>query len=375
MDIICDRKKLCDSLSKIAHAVSPKSTIPALEGILLQAKGESLSLTGYDLELGISTSIDCTVNRPGSVILSARLFIDIARRMDAEQISLTVSENNAAVLKGGHSEFKIMGMDAAEFPELPKFGGSEEGEGSFAQGTFALPQGLLKSMIDQTLFAVAVSDMKPAHKGILFSLSGGTLTLVAVDGYRLALRRETSLYPGTLSFIVPGKTMGELSKLLSDEEDELAQIAVAGKHIFFTLNGCFLFSRLLEGEFLDYEKAIPAAQKSQVTVDVKRLSEGLERVSLLIADRLRSPVRCGFAGGTVKLSCQTSMGGAVDLIDVELEGEEVEIGFNSKYFVDALKAAGCEKVKLLLNGPLSPMTIVPKEGDKFLFLVLPVRLS
>lgn len=370
MDIICDRKKLCDSLVKISHAVSPKSTIPALEGILLKTQENTLLLTSYDLELGISTSIDCTVNQPGAIILNARLFTDIARRMDAEQISLTVSENNAALLKGGHSEFKIMGMDASEFPELPQF--NREGSGN---ETFSLPQGLLKSMIDQTLFAVAVSDMKPAHKGILFSLAEGTLTLVAVDGYRLALRRESSLYQGSLSFIVPGKTMGELSKLMKDEEDELAQVAVAGKHIFFTLNDCFLFSRLLEGEFLDYEKAIPASHKTQVTVDVRRLTEGLERVSLLIADRLRSPVRCEFAGESVKLSCQTSMGGAVDLIDGEMDGETVEIGFNSKYFVDALKAAGCEKAKLLLSGPLSPMTIVPKDGDKFLFLVLPVRLS
>ena len=367
MEIICDRKKLCDCLSNLSHAVSPKSTIPALEGILLRTREHGVNLTGYDLELGISADLECHVKQPGEVILSARLFQDIARRMNGDTVSITVSDNLMTVIKGGNSEFKIMGLEAGEFPDIPQYALGD---------SFSVPQSLLKNMIAQTLFAVAVSDMKPAHKGILFDLKDNTLTLVAVDGYRLALRREQSLYPDPLSFIVPGKTMSELSKLLSDEESDLVEISISGKHIFFTLENCLVFSRLLEGDFLDYEKAIPSGSKTQVTVSARELTEGLERVSLLIADRLRSPVRCAFSKeGFVRLSCQTAIGGAVDKVEVDCQGDEVEIGFNSKYFTDALKAADCDQVKLLLSGPLAPMTIVPKEGDRFLFLVLPVRLS
>ena len=365
MKFSCEKAILQTAVTTAGRVVAPKSSIQALEGVLIEAGDGSLSISGYNLETGIVTTAPAEVTEDGAIVLSARLFGEILRRMPDDVVSIG-TENCSVHIQCGPTSFDIMGSSDEDFPELP----------SVSDGTsLSITQGNLRSMISQTIFAVSDNESRPIHTGALFEAEEGELTMVAVDGYRLALRRESSLYQGDLSFIVPGKTMGELSKLLKDEEDELAQIAVAGKHIFFTLNDCFLFSRLLEGEFLDYEKAIPSSHKTQVTIDVRRLTEGLERVSLLIADRLRSPVRCGFAGETVKLSCQTSMGGAVDLIDVETEGEEVEIGFNSKYFVDALKAAGCEKAKLLLSGPLSPMTIVPKDGDKFLFLVLPVRLS
>ena len=177
-----------------------------------------------------------------------------------------------------------------------------------------------------------------------------------------------------LSFVVPGKTLAEILKLLKDSED-VVEISAGQRHILFKIYNYTVISSLLEGEFLNYKATIPSASKTNVTLRSREAIESVERVSLLITDRLKSPVRCTFSGGEIRLLCTTSMGRASDQLSVEMEGEDVEIGFNNRYLLDALKNTECDEIKVGLSGPLSPMTVQPKEGDSFLFLVLPVRLK
>ena len=233
---------------------------------------------------------------------------------------------------------------------------------------------MLKSMIRQTVFAVAESDAKPIHQGSLFSLENGQLDVVSVDGYRLAKRTEPVEFSEKLSFVVPGKTLAEILKLLKDSED-VVEISAGQRHILFKIDNYTVISSLLEGEFLNYKATIPSASKTNVMLRSREAIESVERVSLLITDRLKSPVRCTFSGGEIRLLCTTSMGRASDQLSVEMEGEDVEIGFNNRYLLDALKNTECDEIKVGLSGPLSPMTVQPKEGDSFLFLVLPVRLK
>ena len=365
MKFTVNKSDITEAVSNIQRAVPTKTSIPALEGILLSATETGLELCAYDLELGITTVIPAFVMEPGKAVLSAKLFSDIVRRTPAETVTVSVDEKNMATLESGYSRFSIIGIPAEEFPELPKLSDSTQ---------ISLPGALLKSMIRQTLFAIAESDAKPIHQGSLFSLENGILDVVSVDGYRLAVRREPVDFSEDLSFVVPGKTLSELLKLIKDSEEPV-EISAGRRHILFKIDNYTVISSLLEGEFLNYKAAIPPESQTEVVLKTREAIDSVERVSLLITDRLKSPIRCLFDNNEVKLNCTTSMGRASDQLDVEMTGQSVEIGFNNRYLLEALRNTECDEVKVQLGGPLSPMKVVPKEGDSFLFLVLPVRLK
>ena len=365
MKFTVNKSDITEAVSNIQRAVSTKTSIPALEGILLSATETGLELCAYDLELGITTVIPAFVMEPGKAVLSAKLFSDIVRRTPAETVTVSVDEKNMATLESGYSRFSIIGIPAEEFPELPKLSDSTQ---------ISLPGALLKSMIRQTLFAIAESDAKPIHQGSLFSLENGILDVVSVDGYRLAVRREPVDFSEDLSFVVPGKTLSELLKLIKDSEEPV-EISAGRRHILFKIDNYTVISSLLEGEFLNYKAAIPPESQTEVVLKTREAIDSVERVSLLITDRLKSPIRCLFDNNEVKLNCTTSVGRASDQLDVEMTGQSVEIGFNNRYLLEALRNTECDEVKVQLGGPLSPMKVVPKEGDSFLFLVLPVRLK
>ena len=365
MKFTVNKSDITEAVSNIQRAVSTKTSIPALEGILLSATETGLELCAYDLELGITTVIPAFVMEPGKAVLSAKLFSDIVRRTPAETVTVSVDEKNMATLESGYSRFSIIGIPAEELPELPKLSDSTQ---------ISLPGALLKSMIRQTLFAIAESDAKPIHQGSLFSLENGILDVVSVDGYRLAVRREPVDFSEDLSFVVPGKTLSELLKLIKDSEEPV-EISAGRRHILFKIDNYTVISSLLEGEFLNYKAAIPPESQTEVVLKTREAIDSVERVSLLITDRLKSPIRCLFDNNEVKLNCTTSMGRASDQLDVEMTGQSVEIGFNNRYLLEALRNTECDEVKVQLGGPLSPMKVVPKEGDSFLFLVLPVRLK
>lgn len=365
MKFTVNKSDITEAVGNIQRAVSTKTSIPALEGILLGAGEEGLELCAYDLELGITTVIPAFVMEPGRAVLSAKLFSDIVRRTPAETITITVDEKNMATLESGYSRFSIIGIPAEEFPELPKLTDSTQ---------FSMAGSVLKSMIRQTLFAIAESDAKPIHQGSLFNLENGMMDVVSVDGYRLAVRREPVEFSDSLDFVVPGKTLSEILKLIKETDDPV-EISAGRRHILFKIDNYTVISSLLEGEFLNYKAAIPPESQTEVVLKTREAIDSVERVSLLITDRLKSPVRCLFNENEIKLNCTTSMGRASDQIDVEMTGQSVEIGFNNRYLLEALRNTECDEVKVQLGGPLSPMKVVPKEGDSFLFLVLPVRLK
>lgn len=365
MKIICDKQKLYEVISSVSRAVSPKTTLPALEGILLKARDGMLYLFGYDLDMGISASMEVKVTEPGEIVLTAKLFVDMIRRMAGDTVSIESDEKYLTVIKSGFSEFTILGIPAEEFPEFPILDSTLP---------VSVPQNVLKSMIDQTLFAVATNDSKPVQTGSLFEVGENEIQVVSVDGFRLALRRESIRSEKEFRFIVPGKTLSELTKLLSDG-DEAVEIQVGNKHIIFKTGGYSILSRLLEGDFLDYKAAIPAGSGTTVTVGVRSFIESIERTSLLISDRLKSPLKVNFTEDIIKMSCSTAIGKAYDELECRSEGPELTMGFNNRYLLDALRASGCDEVKLMISGPLSPMKLVPVQGDSFLFLVLPVRLK
>ncbi|MCL2884331.1 MAG: DNA polymerase III subunit beta [Oscillospiraceae bacterium] len=369
MKILCDKTSLMEAVGNVQRAVSVKSTIPALEGILLRAdegtQGGALLLTGYDLEIGITTAVPATVTAPGDIVLPARLFGDIVRRLPADEVTLETGSNHEVKIASGDARFAILGLPADEYPVLPAVGDGVR---------VTVPQQVLKGMIRQTLFAVAKTDARPVHTGTLFELSADTLRLVSVDGTRLAIRTETIQNGEETSFVVPGKTLAEVLKLLRDTEDELT-ISAGKRHLILTIDGYSVISRLLDGEFLPYRKAIPATAGTVLRLNTREWTEAVERTALVIHDRLKSPLVCRFEDGFVHMTCTTTLGSVSDRVPAAIEGDGGEMGFNCQYLLDALKNAECDEVRVELSGATAPMKILPPEGEGFLFLVLPVRLK
>lgn len=365
MKIVCDKKLLTAAVTNVCRAVSAKSTIPVLEGVHIIANGNQVTLSGYDLEMGIKTTIDATVYKAGTVVLNAKLFSEIVRKMPMDEISIVVDNKNVAVISSGITQFSISAQDSSEYPEMPVLDNSDY---------IYVAAGELKSMIDQTLFAVSVNDSKPVHMGSLIECDNGYITMVSVDGVRLALKRSKINYNGKKSFVVPGKTLSEISKLINDS-DKIVKISASNKHVVFEIEGYTVISRLLEGDFLDYKTAIPQTNTTEVVVLVKDLIESIERTSLVIFDKLKAPIKLVLEEDVIKFYCQSPTGNSYDELACKINGANFEIGFNSKIMLDALKVINDEKVKLLFNGALSPMKIVPVDGDEFIFLILPVRLK
>lgn len=370
MKINCSKKELSDVLLNLLRAVSAKTSLPALEGILLKTGDNSITLSSYDLEIGMTTQIPAQVSEPGDIVLNAKIFTDMVRKMPADKIEITTKDNLNTIIQSGQSEFTIIGIAASEFPEIPSLTEGEE---------LSIPQNVLLSMIRQTLFAIAIDDSKPALTGSLFEFSEGKARITSVDGYRLATRTEAIRCESgsslDASFIVPGKTLSEISKMLNPESDSPAIIHLGKRHILFGIGGYSIISRLLDGEFMDYKSILNQPFKTEVKVGVRDFADSVDRSSLLISERLKSPVRCIFSEHSIQVSCRTSIGKARDEIPAQTNGDPIEIGFNSKYLLDALRAADTDQIHIKLNGPFSPMEILPSKGDRFLFLVLPVRLE
>ena len=364
MKIICDKTLLSAAIDGVSRAVTLRSTVPVLEGILLKAEGFSLTLTGYDMELGIVTTIEANVLEPGDIVLNAKLLSDMVRRMPAGQISISVADNGKTTIQGGVAQFEIQSMPAADFPQLPNTGAEE---------TLTIKTGTFREMVERTLYAVSQDEKRPAHTGELFEIAADKLTVVALDGFRLAIVERPVTANKEIRIIVPGKTMNEVLRLLANDDEAEVRICANRRFVVFITAGYTIMSRLIEGEFLNYRNVIPKGYRTQAVLDTKGFIETIERASLIITERLKNPLRISFTEGKVIVRCQTSLGRVVDEFAAGCEGEEVEIGFNNRYLLDALRNARTEQVKVQLSGPLSPVKILPAEGEDFLYLVLPVR--
>ena len=366
MKFSCTRSELQTAVSIAAKAASAKSPIPALEGILIETTMNGIKLTGYDLKKGIYTCIDANVMEHGSVVLGARIFGDIVRSLPEGTVTVR-TENNNVFINCENSDFSIIGTDAADYPELPSID---------AQTGVKIPQKLMGDIIRQTIFAVSDSEARPVYTGELFEIGEGMLTVVAVDGYRLALRREpVEGVEGEYSFIVPGSALADLEKLCAATDDVLV-IHLGSKHISFTIGETVLISRRLEGDFLNYRKTVPTSFRVEVRADRLFLQRTVERVSLIIDDKIKNPVRCIFGENEIRVVCATGLGKAEDACIVEGDGGNLEIGFNNRYLLDALKAAPAEEICVCLNTGASPCVITPSDGEQsFLYMILPVRLK
>ncbi len=366
MKFTCNTSVFAEACNIVQRGVPQKSTIPSTEGIFMLAKSGRLNLTGYDLEVGITTSIECSIEQEGSIVLNARLLCDILRRLPAASVTITVDSHSLCKIKSGESEFSLVGIPSNDYPELPAVSGGIP---------FVINQAMLRDMVKQTIFGVAVQDIKPVHKGIKFEVENNNLRLISCDGFRLAIRNEAIEYAGEdMTFVVPAKSLSEVVKLADDDEGTVS-FTIGKKFILFEVGNYRIISRLLEGEFFNYRNAIPAESSTKARVNVKLILDAVERASLLITSKIKSPIRCVFDDNTIRISSATALGASTDRISASIEGKRVEIGFNNSYLTDCLKTVDVDEVLVELSSPVSPIIIKPIEGDNFIFLIIPMRLK
>lgn len=365
MKITALQESLASAINTVSRAVSTRTTIPVLSGILLTAKDGQLNLTATDQEIGIELAIPITVHEPGSVVLPAKYFGEIVRRLPGGEIDIDVKAN-VATIAWQRSQFTINGFAADEFPLLP-----EDNSGM----TLEIDQTQMRNLIRQTIYCTARDEIRPTFTGVLFKATPEALVLVATDGARLAYSRAATAGEQGQAFqtIVPGRTLGELTRILSGDAKPL-KVGFSGNQIHFTANGCHISSRLIEGQFPNYEMAIPKDYKCVLKVSNREFTEALDRASLIAAENSYM-ITLATEEDRVILTCSTpDVGNVHEEVLVEKDGDRLQVGFNARLLIEALRSIEYDEVLLELTGPLSPARIRPQATETTFAIVLPMRL-
>lgn len=363
-----ERASFLDAVLKMQKTVGLKSSMPVLEGILLSAEKGLLTLSSYNLEMGMKKEIYASCEEEGDIVINARLLAEIIRKLKGIDVEVECDERLVCHIRSGEAVFDIMGMDANDFPEMPSL---TDGENLKILGEDFC------EMVKGTIFAVSqIEGTRPILTGINISVKNNILQFVAIDGYRLAIRRKKVDIDNDTEFIVSGKALNEVVKLI-DETDEEIEIKVGKRLILFKIAGYVFISRLLEGEFVNFEKIIPTECKQSTVIDGEEIIDCVERVSLLINDTFSTPIRFSFTKDELVLSCATTLGRAKEKMNISLDGEEFEMGLNSRYLLEALKACDGGKILFKFNGSNAGVTVTPAENkdDEMLYLIMPMRLK
>ena len=364
MRFTIEKNKLSDALSNASKASSARSSIPALEGVLMCLKNNRLTITGYDLEMGIKCIIDPEeAVEDGEIVVNARIFGDTIRKMPSGTVDISTSGENIRITSGS-VVVDLIGTSGDNYPNIPELK---------RDITFEVDESVMKSMIRQTIHAVAVTDIKPVHMGSKFHIKDNVLSVVSVDGVRMAKRTENVTY-NDIDFVVPKKTLDEFMKMLSDEPNEKnISICIDRNQICFSKDDYIIISRLLDGDFIDYEKIMGFEEKSSAVVNAVDFAAALDRTLVLNTDKYKCPVICTFNDDSMHIGIKTSVGKMNADLPIKYTGDKLEIAFNAKYMIDALKNSECDEVRVDFSGPLYPIRIRPLEDDSFVGIVLPVR--
>ncbi len=369
MKFTCETASFSEAIATASRAVNPKTTIEALEGLLVRAIDGVIYVTGYDIGGGIGICVTCEgrVDEPGSIVLPVRTISEVVRKLPEEMMVLTTSDRLTATILSGDAESSLMGIDPSEFPALPQVD---------ADKTLTLSYESLRNLTKRTSFAVALTDARPILMGVLFEIHGDNIRAVAVDGFRLGLSNEKLIKPieGDYEFVVPGRSVAELGRIIK-ETDENIEITVSQKHLRISKGNITFVARLMEGKFITYSSVIPNDKAMTAVVSVNEMMESVDRVSAVINERLRSPLIMRFEQGYVNTYCSSSQGRVRDRVEAQMEGDGCELALNNRYLLDALKACDCEKIRFEILSPLSPIVIKPETGDDFTFIVVPLKYA
>ena len=376
MRFIIQRDQLVQSVQDVMKAVTSRTTIPILTVIKIVASEEGVTLTGSDSDISIESFIPkeedgneiVEIKQPGAIVLQAKFFSEIVKKLPTDSMEISVENHLQTVIRSGKSEFNLNGLDAEEYPHLPQI---EE------EKMFKIPTDLLKAMVRQTVFAVSTSETRPILTGVNWKVENGTLTCIATDSHRLALRKAQIETTASESYnvVIPGKSLSELSKILDDNND-LIDIVITENQVLFKAEHLLFFSRLLEGNYPDTSRLIPSDSKTDVVVNTKEFLQAIDRASLLAKEGRNNVVKLStIDGGVIEISSNTPEVGKVveEVQSKSVEGEELKISFSAKFMMDALKALEGSEITISFTGAMRPFIIKPLNDESILQLILPVR--
>lgn len=390
MKIIFNRQEIINTVSPLLCAVGSKSTIPTVECLLIEAKmPDSITLTTYDLEKGVRCSASGSVLEDGFYAINANKFFQTLKVMEGEEVILTVNDKLETTISSGKSSYKMQAFNGADFPAVPNIR---------EDMSFEIPAALLKKTISKISFAMGVNDQRPVLNGAYFRITDGELLAVSCDSFKMAkcrclttlTNKNTDGSALRYSYIVPQKTVNELFRMLPDGDDDVVTVYMSRKNMVYVFEGLTFFTRLIEGEYIDFDRIILKNHKINVTVERARLLAALERAAIVteekIAGSTRTPIKLSAEGDMLKLTAVSSVGSSYDEIEVEHTGEDILIAFNNRYLIDAVRACSSDKVKIELSTPLYSINIIPVEEETGeedekkvqnddLFFLLPVRMK
>ncbi len=370
MKIICEKDKILRAINSVTKAVASKTTMPILEGILIQTNDNEVKFTTYDLEIGIEYVIDSNVEEQGATVVNAIMFSEIIRKLPDTEIHISLNEKNLLVIECEGSLYKLATMNPDEFPELPQIN---------VENSIEIEQNSLKEMIRKTIFAVSTEENRPIFTGCLFEIKNNKLNVVAVDGFRLAWKSKfLQNHVNDFTAVIPGRTLNEVNKIILDSFD-MIKIGVAKNQALFEMENCKLVTRLLDGEFLNYASVIPENWETRIRVNKNALQNCFERISLISSSSIEKekkyPVKVAIDIGKLTISCTNQTGDAKEEMYVSTEGQNLEAGFNPKYFLDALRAIDDEEIFVDFGTSISPCIIRPVDDGDYIYMILPIRLK
>ncbi len=368
MKFICQQHLLSKALNTVCKAVTTRTTIPILKGILLEASSDNiLKLAASDLDLSIEKKISASVFEEGSIVVSSRLFTDIIRKLPNEDIEIELFENNNVRIKCHSSEFVIIGQPAEEFPNIGEIRHND---------AVSIDKELFKEMIKKTSFSASIDEAKGVIVGVLIEMDKESLNMVALDGFRMAVTKEYMKNAERRKIIISARILNEIQKILVDEDKEKEiSLILDEKKAIINLEDTKIVLRLLEGEFIKYKDIIPKEHKTKIHVPRTDFLESIERASLLAKEGKNNLIKISINENEMRITSRSEEGNVKEDVSVEKTGEDLDIGFNSKYLLDVLKAVSDEEIKMEFNSSVSPCLIRPVEGDHFEYLILPVRIT
>jgi DNA polymerase-3 subunit beta len=364
MIFTCEKQKILEGISIVQKAITGKSTMPILEGIYIQTNQTTLTLIGSDTDVSIQTSVEAEIIEEGSIVIDAKIFGEIIRKLPNSTIKIETIENQLIKITCEKSVFDVVYMNTSEFPALPEVNENLK---------ISVNQNILKNMIKGTSFAIAQDETRPILQGILFEIKNKNLNLVALDGYRLAIRSEFLDTDIDMEVVIPGKTLNEVSKILEDTED-IVDITFTNNHILFNLEKTKIISRLLEGKFINYNSLLPQEHKLFVNVNRQELQNAIERASLMAKDGNTNLIKLDLQQDNLVITSNSQLGKVREEISIKLQGEGIQIAFNSRYLLDVLKNVEDNEVVMKMTSGISPCVIQEKDNENAKYLVLPVRL-
>lgn len=370
MKIICKKELLHHAVQTVQKAVSSKATLPILTGIYLSANDGQLEVQATDYEIGISCTVEATVEQPGTIVLSGRYFQELVRKLPGDSVEISSNQEDRTIkIISNLSQFNLLSLPAEEFPVLKKMS---------SENKMIVKDIVIKELIKKTVFACAADEARPMFTGCLLETEGQEIRMVGTNTHRLAFKKAelSQNSDNNAKMIIPAKILAELARILISEEPLDVEISWQRNQVSFAFDNIFIISRLIEGQFPDYNKVIPPSFATVVKTNTDIFLDAVERVSLVAKDGDYNVVKFGFAKDNIIITSNNpDVGKAYETISAETEGNDLEIAFNVKYVTDILKNIGTEQIVFSLNSQLSPASIKPVENDSYVYIITPVRTN